>query len=184
MPGYRVQPDRDPEVAQAALRSIEYRLRHDYDAQGWSLGWIAAILARLRLGDRALELVERSFARKLYPNLFVDAHGQVQVGDMMGVAGAITEMLLQSHAGVIHLLPALPAAWREGSFLGFRARGAYTVDARWNDGLLTEAVIRGDFDGRCRVRYGNAVRELQTRAGCSYPLRFPADATRRVNRSS
>ena len=184
MPGHRVQPDRDPELARAALRSVEHRLRHDYDAQGWSLGWIAAILARLRLGDRALELIERSFARKLYPNLFVDAHGQVQVGDMMGVAAAITEMLLQSHAGVIHLLPALPAAWAEGSFRGFRARGAFAVDARWQDGVLTEAVVRADRDGRCRVRYGSSVRDLETRAGGSYTLRFPADAGPGGSRSS
>ena len=184
MPGYRVQPDRNPELARAALRSVEHRLRHDYDAQGWSLGWIAAILARLRLGDRALELIERSFARKLYPNLFVDAHGQVQVGDMMGVAAAITEMLLQSHAGVIHLLPALPAAWADGSFRGFRARGACSVDARWRDGVLIEAVVRADVDGRCRVRYGSNVRDLETRAGGSYTLRFRADAASRVSRSS
>ena len=184
MPGYRVQPDRDPELARAAQRSVEHRLRHDYDAQGWSLGWIAAILARLRLGDRALELIERSFARKLYPNLFVDAHGQVQVGDMMGVAAAITEMLLQSHAGVIHLLPALPAAWTDGSFRGFRARGAFSVEARWRGGGLTEAVIRADRGGRCRVRYGSTVKELRTRAGGSYTLRFPADAAAGINRSS
>ena len=184
MPGHRVQPDRDPELARAALRSIEHRLRHDYDAQGWSLGWIAAILARLRLGNRALELIERSFARKLYPNLFVDAHGQVQVGDMMGVAAAITEMLLQSHAGVIHLLPALPAAWDEGSFRGFRARGAFAVDARWQDGVLTEAVVRADRGGRCRVRYGDTVQELQTTAGGSYTLRFQGDSAAGINRSS
>jgi len=184
MPGYRVQPDRDPELARAAQRSVEHRLRHDYDAQGWSLGWIAAILARLRLGDRALELIERSFARKLYPNLFVDAHGQVQVGDMMGVAAAITEMLLQSHAGVIHLLPALPAAWADGSFRGFRARGACSVDARWRGGVLTEAVIRADRGGRCRVRYGSTVKELQTRAGGSYTLRFPDGAAVQISRSS
>ncbi len=184
MPGYRVQPDRDPELARAAQRSVEHRLRHDYDAQGWSLGWIAAILARLRLGDRALELIERSFARKLYPNLFVDAHGQVQVGDMMGVAAAITEMLLQSHAGVIHLLPALPSAWADGSFRGFRARGAFSVDARWRGGALAEALVRADRGGRCRVRYGSTVQELQTRAGGSYTLRFPAERTVAFNRSS
>jgi alpha-L-fucosidase 2 len=183
MPGYRVQPDRDPELARAAQRSVEHRLRHDYDAQGWSLGWIAAILARLRLGDRTLELIERSFARKLYPNLFVDAHGQVQVGDMMGVAAAITEMLLQSHAGVIHLLPALPAAWADGAFRGFRARGACSVDARWRDGVLTEAVVRADRGGRCRVRYGDTVQDLQTRAGGCYTLRFPAGAAG-ISRSS
>ena len=184
MPGYRVQPDRDPELARAAQRSIEHRLRHDYDAQGWSLGWMAALLARLRLGDRALELIERSFARKLYPNLFVDAHGQVQVGDMMGVAAAITEMLLQSHAGIIHLLPALPAAWADGSFRGFRARGACSVDARWRGGVLTEAVIRADRGGRCRVRYGSTVKDLQTRAGGSYTLRFPDGAAVQISRSS
>ena len=93
-------------------------------------------------------------------------------------------MLLQSHAGVIHLLPALPAAWAEGSFRGFRARGAFAVDARWQDGVLTEAVVRADRDGRCRVRYGSSVRDLETRAGGSYTLRFPADAGPGVSRSS
>ena len=114
----------------------------------------------------------------------MDAHGQVQVGDMMGVAAAITEMLLQSHAGVIHLLPALPAAWPDGSFRGFRARGACSVDARWRGRVLTEAVIRADRGGRCRVRYGNTATELQTRAGGSYTLRFPVGAAAEISRSS
>jgi alpha-L-fucosidase 2 len=76
-------------------------------------------------------------------------------------------MLLQSQRGEIHLLPALPSAWKTGSVRGLRARGGFTVDETWKDGRLVEAVIRPDRDGKVRVRYGAVVREFDVRAGAA-----------------
>jgi alpha-L-fucosidase 2 len=74
-------------------------------------------------------------------------------------------MLLQSHRGDVHLLPALPSSWVTGSVSGLRARGGYTVDVRWRDGRLESAVIRADRGGKVRVRYGESAAEYQVTAG-------------------
>jgi alpha-L-fucosidase 2 len=99
-----------------------------------------------------------------YPNLF-DAHPPFQIDGNFGGTAGIAEMLLQSHRGEIHLLPALPAAWKTGTVRGLRARGGYTVDQAWKDGRLVEAIVRADRDGTVRVRYGQSTRELTVKAG-------------------
>jgi alpha-L-fucosidase 2 len=172
MPGDRIGLRKTPELARAALASIDGRFAHGYHAQGWSLGWVASLLVRLGKGDRTLELIEDTYTQKLYPNLFVDAHGNVQVGDMMGVTAAIAEMLVQSQDGDIHLLPALPAEWRSGSLKGFCARGGFVVDARWADGRLTSATIHSRAGGPCSVRYGDRVIALETEAGTDHVVRL------------
>lgn len=154
MPGRRISVRETPELAAAVRASLDRRLASDYHAQGWSLGWVASLLVRLGEGDRALALIDDSYARKLYPNLFVDAHDQVQVGDMMGVPAAMAEMFVQSQDGEIHLLPARPTEWRSGRLTGFRARGGFTVDLEWSDGALRAAAIHSSRGGRCVVRYG------------------------------
>lgn len=172
MPGDRITLSKTPDLVEAVRKSVDRRLASNYHAQGWSLGWVISILVRLREGDRALGLIEDSYFPKFYPNLFIDAHGRVQVGDMMGVPAAMAEMLVQSHDGEIHLLPALPAAWGSGRLRGFCARGAFTVDIEWRDGRLTSAAVRSQKGGECRLRYGDEVRTLKTEPGCDYAVTF------------
>jgi alpha-L-fucosidase 2 len=172
MPGDRITLQKTPELAEAVRKSLDYRLSHGYDAQGWSLGWVACMMARLKQGDRALDLMTHGYFGKAYPNMFVDAHGQVQVGDMMGVPLGMIELLLQSHTGEVELLPALPGKWPEGNATGLRARGGFTVDLAWKGGKLSNAVVHSITDNKGRFRYGEKLVELKTNAGESYTLSF------------
>jgi len=172
MPGDRITQSKTPDLVEAVRKSVDKRLASNYHAQGWSLGWVVSILVRLREGDRALELIEDSYCPKFYPNLFIDAHGRVQVGDMMGVPAGIAEMFVQSHDDGIHLLPALPSGWASGSLRGFCARGAFTVSMEWREGELTEAVIHSRRGGECTVRYGEVMRTLDTEPGGDYTVSF------------
>lgn len=172
MPGHRITPLKTPELAAAVRKSLDFRLSHGYDAQGWSLGWVACLLARLKQGDRALDLMTAGYFGKAFPNMFVNAHGHVQVGDMMGVPLAMIELLLQSHDGEVELLPALPKKWPEGKATGLCARGGFVVDVAWDGGKLTRATLRSRSNGKGRFRYRDKVVELETRAGENYPIVF------------
>lgn len=136
-----------PELLRACEASLERRLANHYEAQGWSCSWIASLFARLGRGDRALDMLEMIAGQLALPNLFVDAHGSPQVGDAQGIAACIQEMLVQSHTGEIHLLPALPAKWRSGAMEGIRVRGAHILDLYWVDGRLCRAAVWPGSDG-------------------------------------
>jgi len=130
----------------------------------------------LRDGDRAEKLIRTALRPAydlgmqyhggggVYPNLF-DAHPPFQIDGNFGVTAAIGEMLVQSHAGEIELLPALPAAWPEGTVTGLRARNAVTVGLIWKAGKLTEATVQSQFPQELRLRYDGQVVTVKCRAG-------------------
>ncbi|NLS78090.1 MAG: glycoside hydrolase family 95 protein [Chloroflexi bacterium] len=178
-PGRQITP-RQEKLWRAAQRSLE--LRGD-GGTGWSMGWKINLWARFGEGDRAHRMLRnlltpaqgsevRLQGGGTYPNLF-DAHPPFQIDGNLGATAGIAEMLLQSHAGEIHLLPALPSAWPAGRVRGLRARGGFVVDIAWAEGKLVEARIHSRLGRRCRVRYGDETTTLATRRGQSYTLTPP-----------
>jgi alpha-L-fucosidase 2 len=151
-PGDQIDPRRTPELFEAAVKSLELRLASFGGHTGWSRAWGACCLARAGRGNEALEHIKHLITDFATDSL-LDLHPPriFQIDGNIGGATAVLEMLLQSYHEEIHLLPALPTAWREGSVSGLRARGGYTVDIEWADGRLTKATIISKTNRICMV---------------------------------
>jgi alpha-L-fucosidase 2 len=153
-PGRQITPRGTPELAAAARKALEVRLANGSSGCGWSCAWTINLFARLLDGEKAHEHILQFMNRQIAPNLFdkVFGGGPFQIDGNFGYTAGVCEMLLQSHAGEIALLPALPKAWPSGSVKGLRARGGFTVYIEWKDGRVSSWRITSAEPREVKVR--------------------------------
>ncbi len=186
-PSNQISPYSHPELFTAAANTLNQR---GDMATGWSLGWKTNFWARMLDGDHAFQIIKnmlnllpddsksRQYPNgRTYPNLF-DAHPPFQIDGNFGVSAGICEMLLQSHDGAVHLLPALPGEWKEGEVIGLRARGGFFVDEKWSEGQVQTVTIKSTIGGVVRLRSyvplkGKGLKEAT--GACPNSLLKPAD---------
>jgi alpha-L-fucosidase 2 len=158
-PSYQISPYRTPELFDAARTSLNYR---GDPATGWSMGWKVCLWARFMDGNRAYKLITEQLKLTdhnlteysgggTYPNMF-DAHPPFQIDGNFGCTAGIAEMLMQSHDGAVHILPALPDIWQKGKVSGLCTRGGFQTDIEWENGQVKKLKVKSLLGGNLRIR--------------------------------
>lgn len=162
-PSNQISPVKTPELFEAAKNSLNYR---GDESTGWSMGWKVCLWSRLLEGDHAYKLLQDQMhlvtadqkkGGGTYPNM-LDAHQPFQIDGNFGCTAGIAEMLLQSHEGAIHLLPALPSVWKEGTVKGLVSRGGFVIDITWKNNKVSILKVYSKIGGNCRLRLENILK--------------------------
>ena len=173
-PGHTISPVTTPDLAKASRVVLEHR---GDGATGWSMGWKLNQWARLHDGNHAYKLYGNLLKNGTLDNLW-DTHAPFQIDGNFGGTAGVTEMLLQSHMGFLHLLPALPDAWKEGSVEGLRARGNFLVNLTWRGGKLVQATVVSQSGEPCMVHYNGKTLNFNTQRGKSYTITYTNEKLR------
>lgn len=166
-PGNEITAQTNTPLLEAARKTIAHRLANGGGHTGWSRAWIVNFYARLHDGDEAHHHLSMLLKKSTLPNLF-DNHPPFQIDGNFGATAGITEMLLQSHAGEIDILPALPQAWSKGKVRGICARGGFDVNIDWENGRAVRIEILSRLGEPCTLRYGENVKKVETFKGKRY----------------
>ncbi|QXP71877.1 glycoside hydrolase family 95 protein [Polaribacter sp. R2A056_3_33] len=163
-PSNQISKSKTPELFEAAKKTIEGRLSKGGGHTGWSRAWIINFYARLLEGNKAYENIIALQRKSTLPNL-LDVHPPFQIDGNFGVVSGITEMLMQSHNGEVHVLPALPEAWASGSIKGIVAKKGFEIDMTWELGKLKTLVVTSKLGNTLKLRYNDDVKEIATKKG-------------------
>lgn len=158
-PGNQISMAQTPELAEAARKSLEWRGTSGDSVREWAWCWRTALWARFQEGDKAHEMIEGLLTQSVLPNLLGN-HPPMQMDGSFGITGSMAEMLLQSHAGEISLLPAPTKAWPKGNVKGLKARGNITVDLTWDDGKVTDYTLTSPHPQPVKVRVNGEVKTI------------------------
>jgi alpha-L-fucosidase 2 len=150
-PGNVISAKRTPQYIQGCKTVLNQR---GDGGTGFSMGWKMALWARLYDGNRANQIFKGYIQNQCYPQLFAKCGNPLQIDGTMGVAAGITEMIVQSHEGVIDLLPALPDEWTEGRFRGVCVRGGFELDITWKNGAISNVGLLSKAGKVCRILGG------------------------------